>query len=80
MTEQGRRDMAAAAIDPVALIDSKVRECDLLMALQKLSVAKACWQDAADLYPENEVVQNELGNMLARVLEQYSLPVILLQR
>jgi hypothetical protein len=72
----------AAAADPAVAIalsshvvlDSTVRECDLLQAQMLLLEARSCWEAAQRNYPDNLVILVELGNLLSMV--RYFLSVI----
>lgn len=74
--------MQAAAEDPAVaaqlsqqvILDSKVRECDLLQSQMLLKEARPCWEGAQRLFPQNILVLNELGNVLSQV--QYFLHLI----
>jgi Tfp pilus assembly protein PilF len=43
--------------------ESKIRECDLLQAMGRASLAKECWLDGLSLFPGNDLMYNELGNL-----------------
>jgi len=49
------------------ILDSKVRECDLLQSQMLLKDAKECWAAAQEMFPANILVLNELGNVLSQV-------------
>lgn len=60
--------MVAAQLSQQVLLDSKVRECDLLQSQMLLKEARPCWEGAQRLFPDNILVLNELGNVLSQVL------------
>jgi hypothetical protein len=57
----------AAQLTPQVLLDSKVRECDLLQSQMLLTEARPCWEQAQRSFPDNILVLNELGNVLSQV-------------
>ena len=57
----------AAQLTPQVLLDSKVRECDLLQSQMLLREARVCWGQAQGMFPANILVLNELGNVLSQV-------------
>lgn len=59
--------MVAAQLSEQVLLDSKVRECDLLQSQMLLKEARPCWEDAQRRFPENILVLTELGNVLSQV-------------
>lgn len=54
-------------LTPQVILDSKVRECDLLQSQMLLKDAKECWAAAQVMFPANILVLNELGNVLSQV-------------
>jgi tetratricopeptide (TPR) repeat protein len=48
-------------------IECKVRECDLLLAMQQHSKSLQCWKDGVALFPQAAVFYHELGDLQARV-------------
>jgi tetratricopeptide (TPR) repeat protein len=46
--------------------DAHVRECDLLQGSRRILDAVACWKRGINLYPNNQFVYNELGNLLGQ--------------
>jgi hypothetical protein len=57
----------AAQLTAQVVLDSKVRECDLLQSQMLLREARPCWEQAQRMFPENLLVLNELGNVLSQV-------------
>ena len=55
------------------LLDSKVRECDLLQSQMLLREARPCWESARTMFPSNVLVLNELGNVLSQVFNPLAL-------
>ena len=47
-------------------MEAKIRECDLLQALDRMQEATLCWIQAIDLFPHEHVPHNELGNIYGR--------------
>lgn len=57
----------AEQLSAQVLLDSKVRECDLLQSQMLLREARPCWESARMMFPSNVLVLNELGNVLSQV-------------
>ena len=50
-------------------MEAKIRECDLLQALDRMHEATLCWTQAITLFPQEHVPHNELGNIYGRAGE-----------
>ena len=57
----------AAQLTPQVLLDSRVRECDLLQSQMLLREARPCWEAAQRKFSDNILVLLELGNVLSQV-------------
>lgn len=53
-------------VSKTLLLESKIRECDLQQAQGKTLESKECWEHAIVMFPDNDAVYNELGNVHAR--------------
>ena len=43
--------------------ESKIRQCDLLQAQNKFNLSLLCWEDGQRMFPQNNIIHNELGNL-----------------
>jgi len=51
------------------VLESKTRECDLTYALGLLEQAISCWEDGLALFPDSDLMHNELGNLYSQIGE-----------
>ena len=68
VTTDAERNKTAsiAAVAERIKVEAKIRECDLLQALDRMQEATVCWLQAIGLFPNEHVPHNELGNIYGR--------------